>query len=102
MMAAEKAQQKNIGEKMGQIICFSKVFQVMHSSPCNISNNTTPSLSHSFSSKLCSIKLHAAKGLQPLVDLLSSYDKEVLHHACLVINVCATEEPSAIEMQRLG
>ncbi|XP_075906597.1 armadillo repeat-containing protein 3 isoform X2 [Nelusetta ayraudi] len=47
-------------------------------------------------------ELHAAKGLQPLVDLLCYYDKEVLHHACLVINVCATDEPSAIEMHRLG
>lgn len=50
----------------------------------------------------CSVKLHAANGLEPLVDLLCSYDKEVLHHACLVINVCATEEASAIEMNRLG
>lgn len=55
-----------------------------------------------FLSNLCFIKLHAAEGLQPLVDLLCSYDKEVLHHACLVINICATDEPSAIEMNRLG
>lgn len=71
---------------MCQIICFYN----------------TPSSSHLFLSQLFSSKLHAAKGLQPLVDLLCSYDKEVLHHACLVINVCATDEPSAIEMHRLG
>lgn len=47
-------------------------------------------------------QLQSAGGLQPLVELLSSYDKEVLHNACLVINVCATDEASAVEMHRLG
>uniref|UniRef100_A0A671WA36 Armadillo repeat containing 3 n=1 Tax=Sparus aurata TaxID=8175 RepID=A0A671WA36_SPAAU len=50
----------------------------------------------------CDTELQTAGGLQPLVNLLRSYHKEVLHNACLAINVCASDEPTAVEMCRFG
>ncbi len=50
----------------------------------------------------CLKKLQSAGGLQPLVSLLRSHHKEVLHNACLAINVCASDEQTAVEMCKLG
>lgn len=50
----------------------------------------------------CLTQLQSAGGLQPLVNLLRSYHKEVLHNACWAINVCASDEPIAVEMCKFG
>ncbi|CAJ1082337.1 armadillo repeat-containing protein 3 isoform X1 [Xyrichtys novacula] len=47
-------------------------------------------------------QLNSAEGLQPLVNLLHSYHKEVLHNACRVINICASDRTAAVEMCRFG
>ncbi|KAM9712497.1 armadillo repeat-containing protein 3 [Menidia menidia] len=47
-------------------------------------------------------KFRTAGGLQPLVTLLHSNDKEVLHNACFAVNVCASHSPSAVDMCQYG
>ncbi|XP_029611125.1 armadillo repeat-containing protein 3 isoform X2 [Salmo trutta] len=46
--------------------------------------------------------LRNAGGLVPLVQLLQSNHKEVRRNACWAISVCANDEPTAVEMCKLG
>ncbi|KAM9416869.1 armadillo repeat-containing protein 3 isoform 2-T2 [Salvelinus alpinus] len=46
--------------------------------------------------------LRNAGGLVPLVQLLRSNHKEVRRNACWAISVCANDEPTAVEMCKLG
>uniref|UniRef100_A0A4W5NQN7 Armadillo repeat containing 3 n=1 Tax=Hucho hucho TaxID=62062 RepID=A0A4W5NQN7_9TELE len=46
--------------------------------------------------------LRNAGGLVPLVQLLRSNHKEVRRSACWAISVCANDEPTAVEMCKLG
>ncbi|KAJ8375062.1 hypothetical protein SKAU_G00056420 [Synaphobranchus kaupii] len=46
--------------------------------------------------------LRDAGGLAPLIKLLSSNNAEVRSSACWAVRVCASDEPTAIEMCRLG
>ncbi|KAG9347730.1 hypothetical protein JZ751_003744 [Albula glossodonta] len=46
--------------------------------------------------------LRDAGGLPPLIKLLSSNNTEVRSNACWAVHVCAGDEPTAIEMCRLG
>ncbi|KAJ8418735.1 hypothetical protein AAFF_G00002340 [Aldrovandia affinis] len=46
--------------------------------------------------------LRDAGGLAPLIKLLSSNSAEVRSNACWAVRVCASDEPAAIEMCRLG
>uniref|UniRef100_A0A8C7FUM0 Armadillo repeat containing 3 n=1 Tax=Oncorhynchus kisutch TaxID=8019 RepID=A0A8C7FUM0_ONCKI len=48
------------------------------------------------------IKYLNAGGLVPLVQLLRSNHKEVRRNACWAISVCANDEPTAVEMCKLG
>ncbi|NXI46968.1 ARMC3 protein, partial [Galbula dea] len=47
-------------------------------------------------------ELRNAGGLGPLVELLHSKDKEVRRNACWAVMVCASDEPTAVELCRLG
>uniref|UniRef100_A0A674BDN5 Armadillo repeat containing 3 n=1 Tax=Salmo trutta TaxID=8032 RepID=A0A674BDN5_SALTR len=47
-------------------------------------------------------RLRNAGGLVPLVQLLQSNHKEVRRNACWAISVCANDEPTAVEMCKLG
>ncbi|KAJ8277011.1 hypothetical protein GJAV_G00070430 [Gymnothorax javanicus] len=46
--------------------------------------------------------LRDAGGLLPLIKLLSSNNAEVRSNACWAVRVCASDEPTAVEMCRLG
>lgn len=48
------------------------------------------------------LQLQYAGGLQPLVNLLRSNNKEVLQNACIAINVFASDEPTAVQIYQLG
>ncbi|XP_034562963.1 armadillo repeat-containing protein 3 isoform X2 [Notolabrus celidotus] len=48
------------------------------------------------------VQLQTAGGLQPLVNLLHSHHKDVLHNACMVINVCAGDRATSVEMCKFG
>ncbi|CAF97965.1 unnamed protein product [Tetraodon nigroviridis] len=47
-------------------------------------------------------ELQSAKGLQPLVNLLRSNDKEVLQNACIVISGFASDKVTAVRLYQLG
>ncbi|KAG9329153.1 hypothetical protein JZ751_007466 [Albula glossodonta] len=51
---------------------------------------------------ICDLQLRDAGGLPPLIKLLSSNNTEVRSNACWAVRVCAGDEPTAIEMCRLG
>uniref|UniRef100_A0A674PD73 Armadillo repeat containing 3 n=1 Tax=Takifugu rubripes TaxID=31033 RepID=A0A674PD73_TAKRU len=48
------------------------------------------------------LQLQSAGGLQPLVNLLRSNDKEVLQNACIAIKTFASDEPTAAQIYQLG
>ncbi|XP_015708811.1 armadillo repeat-containing protein 3 isoform X1 [Coturnix japonica] len=47
-------------------------------------------------------ELRNAGGLEPLVELLHSKDREVRRNACWAVMVCASDELTAVELCRLG
>ncbi|NWX98513.1 ARMC3 protein, partial [Nothoprocta ornata] len=47
-------------------------------------------------------QLRNANGLGPLIELLRSRNEEVRRNACWAVMVCASDEPTAIELCRLG
>ncbi|XP_043920496.1 armadillo repeat-containing protein 3 [Protopterus annectens] len=47
-------------------------------------------------------ELRNAGGLIPLINLLSSNNEEVRRSACWAVQVCANDEPTAVELCRLG
>ncbi|NXG27063.1 ARMC3 protein, partial [Dromaius novaehollandiae] len=47
-------------------------------------------------------ELRNASGLGPLIELLHSKNEEVRRNACWAVMVCASDEPTAVELCRLG
>ncbi|KAJ3611561.1 hypothetical protein NHX12_021576 [Muraenolepis orangiensis] len=47
-------------------------------------------------------EFRTAGGLPPLVRLLRSHNREVLRNACWATSVCANDEPTAVELCKLG
>lgn len=74
----------------------------MKAATYEMSNNILHTFHNWLKSNPCPAQLQFAGGLQPLVNLLRAIDKEVLHNACLTINVCAGDEPTAAEICKYG
>ncbi|TDG97219.1 hypothetical protein EPR50_G00223420 [Perca flavescens] len=98
-----------LGNMAGQEVIHCSIFshgakqaqvEPLQSTDTQVLINTTLCLTMLACDTEARAELQSAGG--PLVNLLRSYHKEVLHHACLAINVCASDVNAAVEMCQFG